>query len=105
MYAFNAISKVPIKMPQVVVTLKIMPKSPEVDLGNIETEAKTKILDFSQTKEIKTEQEPIAFGLKALKIIFVMDEDKGSTDSLEEQIKAISGVNSVDIVDVRRAIG
>ena len=61
-------------MAQVVVTLKIMPKSPEVDLGNIEGEAKTKIIDFSQTKEIKTEQEPIAFGLKALKIIFVMDE-------------------------------
>ncbi|MDP6600516.1 MAG: elongation factor 1-beta [Candidatus Woesearchaeota archaeon] len=92
-------------MAQVVVTLKIMPESPEVDLGNIEGEAKTKIIDFSQTKEIKTEQEPIAFGLKALKIIFVMDESKGSTDSLEESIKTISGVNSVETVDVRRAIG
>ena len=105
MYVRVVCSKVQIKMPQVVVTLKIMPESPEVNLGNIETEAKTKILDFSQTKEIKTEQEPIAFGLKALKIIFVMDEDKGSTDSLEEQIKTISGVNSVESVDVRRAIG
>jgi len=105
MYVLVVCSKVQIKMPQVVVTLKIMPESPEVNLGNIETEAKTKILDFSQTKEIKIEQEPIAFGLIALKIIFVMDESKGSTDSLEEQIKAISGVNSVDTVDVRRAIG
>jgi len=92
-------------MAQVVVTLKIMPKSPEVDLGNIEGEAKTKIIDFSQTKEIKTEQEPIAFGLKALKIIFVMDESKGSTDALEEDIKKIDGVNSVETIDVRRAIG
>lgn len=105
MYALVVLLKAPIKMSKVVVTLKIMPVSPEVDLGNIETEAKTKIRDFSQTKEMKTEQEPIAFGLTALKIIFVMDESKGSTDSLEEQIKTISGVNSVETVDVRRAIG
>lgn len=82
-----------------------MPKSPDVDLGSIEPEAKAKIIEFSQSKEIKTEQEPIAFGLKALKIIFVMDESKGSTDSLEESIKNIEGVNSVEAVDVRRAIG
>ena len=92
-------------MAVVVVTLKIMPVSPEVDLDGIEKEAKEKIIAFSQTEEMKTEQEPIAFGLKALKIIFVMDESKGSTDSLEEQIKTISGVNSVEAVDVRRAIG
>ncbi|MFH0868448.1 MAG: elongation factor 1-beta [Candidatus Woesearchaeota archaeon] len=92
-------------MAQVVITLKIMPESPEVDLNKIEQEAKAKIIDFSQNKEMKTEQEPIAFGLKAIKIIFVMEESKGSTDALEEQIKTISGVNSVEVVDVRRAIG
>ena len=63
-------------MARVIVTLKIMPESPETDLENIEKEAKAKIIDFSQSKEIKTEQEPIAFGLKATKIIFVMDESK-----------------------------
>jgi len=66
---------------------------------------KQKIIDFSQTQEIKTEQEPIAFGLNALKIMFVMDESKGSTEALEENIKKIDGVNSVETVDVRRAIG
>lgn len=92
-------------MALIVITLKIMPKSPETDLNNIESQAKTKIIDFSETKELKTEQEPVAFGLKAIKIIFVMDESKGSTDSLEENIKNIDGVNSVEVIDVRRAIG
>jgi len=92
-------------MAQVVVTVKIMPESPETDLNNIESQAKAKIQDFSQTKEMKSEQEPIAFGLKALKITFVMDESKGSTDPLEEQIKTITGVKSAETVDVRRAIG
>ena len=92
-------------MATVVITLKIMPEKPDVDYDNIEKEAKIKILAFSDNEEMKSEQEPIAFGLKALKIIFVMDESKGSTDNLEEQIKTIPGVNSVETVDVRRAIG
>jgi elongation factor 1-beta len=92
-------------MAQVVVTLKIMPESPDVDLSKIESAAKKKIIAFSNNKEMKTEQEPIAFGLKALKIIFVSEESKGSTESLESDIKTIAGVNSVEVVDVRRAIG
>ena len=92
-------------MAQVVITLKIMPSSPQIDLGNIEQKAKAKIVDFSQNDEMRSEQEPIAFGLKALKITFVMDENNGSTDALEESIKGIKGVNSVETIDVRRAIG
>jgi elongation factor 1-beta len=92
-------------MAQVVVTIKIMPESPDVDLNKIEAEAKEKIQAFSDSQEMKIEQEPIAFGLKAINLTFVMDEDKGSTDPLEEQLKAIEGVNSVETIDVRRAIG
>ncbi|MBI2522769.1 elongation factor 1-beta [Candidatus Woesearchaeota archaeon] len=92
-------------MVQVVITLKIMPSSPQTELAKIEREAKAKIADFSQNDEMRSEHEPIAFGLKALKITFAMDENKGSTDSLEEAIKGIKGVNSVETIDVRRAIG
>ena len=67
--------------------------------------AKAKILEFSKNSEMRSVQEPIAFGIKALKITFVMEESKGSTDSLEESIKTIEGVNSVETIDVRRAIG
>ena len=34
-----------------------------------------------------------------------MDESKGSTEELENKIKLIDNVNSVETVDVRRAIG
>ncbi len=92
-------------MAQVVVTLKIMPESPETDLSLIQNKAEEEIKKFAGDTEIKIEQEPIAFGLKALKILFVMDEDKGSTEELENNIKNIESVNSVETVDVRRAIG
>ena len=92
-------------MAQVVVTLKIMPESPEVDLSLIQNKAEEEIKKFADNTEIKAEQEPIAFGLKALKLLFVMDEDKGSTEELENNIKNIEYVKSVETVDVRRTIG
>lgn len=93
-------------MALAIITLKIMPESPEVDLEAIRTAAETKIDSFvGETGEKRSEIEPVAFGLKALKLTFVMDEAKGSTESLEEEIGTIEGVNSVDVIDVRRALG
>ena len=96
-------------MASVVVTLKIMPKSPEVDLEKIYIEASKKIRDFIDEKhkndEIRKEIEPIGFGLKALKLLFVMNESLGTTDKLEESIKQLEDVESVEAVDVRRAVG
>ncbi len=91
-------------MAQLVVTLKIMPESPDVDLKEIEKKATEEISKFGGDVG-KVEIEPIAFGLNALKLIFVMDEKKGSTDSLEEKVSNIDGVESVEISDIRRAIG
>ena len=92
-------------MANAIVTIKIMPISPEADLAKIEESAKEKIKTFAGEGETKTEEEPIAFGLKALKIIFVMDENKGSPDPLAEDINSLEEVNSAEVVDVRRAIG
>jgi len=92
-------------MAKVVVTLRIMPQSTDVNLSEIESEAKGKIIDFCNSNEFKTHIEPIAFGLKALNILFVMDEGKGSTEKLENIINQINGVESVEVTDVRRAIG
>jgi elongation factor 1-beta len=93
-------------MAKAVVTIKIMPVSPDVDLKQVETVAVDKIDVFTGSGgEKRIEIEPIAFGLKALKITFVMDENIGSTDSLEESLREIDGVNSAETVDVRRAIG
>ncbi len=96
-------------MASIIVTLKIMPSAPETDLDKIYTHASKHIRDFVDQKhkdgEIRKQIEPIGFGLKALKVLFVMDENIGGTDKLEEQIKHIEGVESVEATDVRRAIG
>lgn len=91
-------------MARVIVTLRIMPASPETSLSEIKDKACKEITEFGG--EIgKTEDMPVAFGLTAANIIFIMDESKGSTEPLENKIKEIKGVNSVEVIDVRRAIG
>lgn len=91
-------------MADVIITFKIMPTSPEVDLDDVKSKIKDAISAFGGEVG-KEEIEPIAFGLNALNLIFVMDENKGSTEELEEEINKIEGVNSVECTDVRRAVG
>jgi elongation factor 1-beta len=93
-------------MANAVVTVKIMPQSPDIDLMKIEGAVGARIDAFTKAPGQKRfEIEPVAFGLKALKVKFVMDENIGSTDALEQELARIDGVQSVDVVDVRRTIG
>ena len=91
-------------MADIIITIKIMPGSPEINLKEIEEKAKVEIENFGGEVG-KVEIEPIAFGIKALKLLFVMDEEKGSTEELEKDISEIMGIKSVEVTDVRRAIG
>ena len=92
-------------MANAIVTVKIMPDSPDVNLDELEGKAMQLIKEFAGDTETKTSQEPIAFGLKAINIIFVVDEAKGSPDVVAEKIAEIDDVNSCEVTDVRRAIG
>ncbi len=91
-------------MAEVVVTVKLMPESLEIDLKTLEDKAKIAIENFG-AEVGKVEIMPVGFGLNSLNIIFVMDEAIGSTDELEKELAGIIGVNSVEVTDVRRAIG
>ena len=90
-------------MADVVVTLKIMPESPESDLESISSKATEIINSYGEVG--KKEIVPVAFGLNAINLIFVMDESKGSTDELEQKVRELDEVNSAEVTDVRRAVG
>ena len=88
----------------VIVSIKIMPDSPETNLGELCEQAKKKISEFGGTVG-KTEEVPVAFGLKSVDVMFSMPEEKGSTEDLEKQLEDLPNVNSVQVLDVRRAVG
>lgn len=91
-------------MAEVIVTIKIMPESPEINLEDIKVKA-TEVISAAQGEVGKSEEVPMAFGLKALNLVFVRDESLGSVDEIESNITEIDGVNSAETIDVRRAIG
>ena len=80
-----------------------MPEDLDVSLDKLEKDVK----DFlNQHGEVgKMEREKIAFGLEAINVMFIREESKGSTDFIEDNMRNIDGVQSVEIIDVRRAIG
>ena len=59
-------------MAKVIVTFKIMPESPEIDLAKLKSSATKKIEAFGGEVG-KVEEQPVAFGLKSLIIIFIME--------------------------------
>ena len=85
------------------VKIKIMPTSPETDLKKLEANVK-EVLEKNSIQNPQFEIQPIAFGLKAIITMFGWPEEK-DLDPLEEEMKKIPEVNSVDVIDIRRAIG
>jgi len=92
-------------MGTAITTLTIMPESPSIDLKKIEHEALKLITAFSDDRPKRVDIKPVAFGLQSINIVFLMDEKKGDTESLEKQISEIEGVQSVELTDIRRIIG
>ena len=91
-------------MANVIITLRIMPEDAGSDLNEIEKQVKVKVHNYSGNSSARFEQEPIAFGLKAIRVLFAVDENK-NLETLENSIKEISEIGSVEAIDVRRAIG
>jgi elongation factor 1-beta len=85
------------------VKIKLMPSSPEVDLEKIKVKAKEKI-EGGEGKNCSFEEEPIAFGLKAIIAFFALDESK-ELEPIENSLREIEDVNSVELIDLRRAFG
>ena len=79
-------------MGNVIVALKIMPDSPETDLENIKAEISKKM------KIQDSKIEPIAFGLKALKILVIVPDKQ--SNNIEDQIREIKGISEVETESV-----
>ncbi len=90
-------------MGTAIIKMKIMPNSPDANLNAIEEKAK-EIIKSSSNSEIKTEKEPIAFGLNAIILTFTWNEDK-SVDEINNKLKEIPEVSSAEVIDFRRAFG
>jgi len=88
-------------MARVAVVLKLYPESPEIDLEALKARIKERLPEGYSIEG--SDEEPIAFGLKALKLIVSMPEDvEGGTETLESLLMSIDGVGQVEVEVVQR---
>lgn len=80
-------------MGQVALTFNIMPESADANLA----ELKSRINAAGHVKQIV--EKPIGFGLVMLEVLLVFDDKIGASD-VEEKIRSIEGVGSVEAGDV-----
>ena len=85
------------------VKIKVMPSSPDTDLKELESNV-VAVLNENEAKNSSITQEPIAFGLVALILFFGWDESK-ELELPETELREIENVNSVEVIDMRRAFG
>ena len=81
-------------MGNVAIVMRIMPDGPGEDLEKL----KSQIKDSINVESI--EEEPIGFGLTALKVLVIRPDSAGGTDELENKIAEIEGVGNVEVTDV-----
>jgi len=82
-------------MGSVAVIVRVMPESPEINLETLKAELKKKLPGLQDIKE-----EPIGFGLKALKLAAIVNDAGGETDAIEASLNEIPGVERAEIVEV-----
>lgn len=82
-------------MGSVAVIVRVMPESPEIDLETLKKALKQKLPGLQDIQE-----EPIGFGLKALKLVAIVNDAGGETDAIEGKLNTIPGVERAEIVEV-----
>ena len=92
-------------MAKVIVTWKVMPETAESDLEAVKVSVKKSIEDFGGFINGEMTEEPVAFGLKFVKVSFAYDEDKGTTDEIEDELSKDDNIQSVEVLSVGRAMG
>jgi elongation factor 1-beta len=86
---------------KVVVVAKVFPKSVESNRLQLAEEIKQKLKGVAEIKKI--DEEPIAFGLVALKLHLVVPEDlEGGTDVIETSVSSLDTVSNIEITHVYR---
>jgi elongation factor 1-beta len=83
-------------MGEVILVYKILPESPE-DFDKVKQ-------SLEAFKPEKLEEEPIAFGLKAIKLTIIVPDASGAQEELEEKIRAIDGVKDFELLTFSRCL-
>jgi elongation factor 1-beta len=88
-------------MGDVAAKIKIMPESVDTDLAELKEKVKA-VIPKGANLHGDIVEEPIAFGLKALIVTLIVNDEEGGTEAAEEAFAKVSGVENVQVLEAYR---
>ena len=87
-------------MGKIIIVYKIFPSESTVDLEMLKEKITKELADIASIKRFA--EEPIAFGLCALKVNMVLPEQEGIAGETEKRIASIEGVGQIQTLGLTR---
>ncbi|HLC91388.1 MAG TPA: hypothetical protein VJI15_06505 [Candidatus Nanoarchaeia archaeon] len=92
-------------MAKAIVTFKLMPEAPDVDLASIKKKALAIAKDAGSIGQMQAKEEPIAFGLVAILILAMFEVEGTEFDAIAEKMGKVAGVQSSEVAKMDLALG
>jgi len=86
-------------MGKVIITLRVLPESPDVDINYILEEVKKEISRIGGSY-LQHSIKPFAFGINSIEIKFTYPDKEFKEEELIEKINSIQGVSSAEVINV-----
>ena len=88
-------------MARVLVVMRILPEDVNIDLEELKERIRNSLPEGYEIA--RHDIEPIAFGLKALRLYIIMPEQtEGGTEPLERLVNGVEGVSQAEVEMVHR---
>ncbi|MEK6939147.1 MAG: elongation factor 1-beta [Nanoarchaeota archaeon] len=92
-------------MAKAIITFKLMPESPDVDLEAIKVQALKIAEEAGAIGQMQSKIEPVAFGLKAVLILAMYDVEGADFDAIAQKMSEIEGVQNAEVAKMDLALG
>lgn len=73
-----------------------MPEGTDTDVDRIKETVEERV----KVEDIRVEE--VAFGLKAVKVLTLVDDEEGAADEVEDELSDIEGVRTVEVEEVNK---
>jgi elongation factor 1-beta len=92
-------------MAKAIITFKLMPESVEIDLEPIKEKALKIAEEAGAIGQMQSKIEPIAFGLKAVMVLAMLEVVGGDFDGIAAKMGELEGVQSAEVAKMDLALG